>query len=87
MKDNKLIAEYKTPIKTNLNFKYKFSTKFNTIMKGYTISERLKMTIGNIENQQKKGLSDDEDLTLLEYEIEKLKEVLERVQELEKQNN
>ncbi len=85
MNDNKLIAEYKTPIKTNL--KYKFSTKFNTIIKGYTISERLKMTIGNIEYQQKKGLSDDEDLTLLEYEIEKLKEVLERVQELEKQNN
>jgi len=56
-------------------------------MKGYTISERLKMTIGNIEYQQKKGLWDDEDLTLLEYEIEKLKEVLERVQELEKQNN
>jgi hypothetical protein len=56
-------------------------------MKGYTISERLKMTIGNIEYQQKKGLWDDEDLTLLEYEIEKLKEVLERVQEIEKQNN
>lgn len=56
-------------------------------MKGYTISERLKMTIGNIEHQQKKGLWDDEDLTLLEYEIEKLKEVLERVQEIEKQNN
>ena len=56
-------------------------------MKGYTISERLKMTIGNIEHQQKKGLLDDEDLTLLKYEIEKLKEVLKRVQELEKQNN
>jgi hypothetical protein len=52
-------------------------------MEGYTISERLEMTIGNIEHQQKKGLWDDEDLTLLEYEIEKLKEVLERVKKLE----
>ncbi len=50
----------------------------------YKISERLKMTIGNIKHQQKKGFCDDEDLTLLEYEIKKLEEVLERVKKLEK---
>lgn len=46
-------------------------------MQNYTISERLKLTLGNIKHQQNLVLWDD---------IEKLEEVLERVQKLEKQN-
>ena len=46
-------------------------------MTNYTISERLKLTLGNIKHQENKVFWDD---------IEKLEEVLERVQELEKQN-
>ena len=46
-------------------------------MHNYTISERLKLTLGNIKHQENLVLFDD---------IEKLEEVLERVQELEKQN-
>ena len=46
-------------------------------MKNYTISERLELTLGNIKHQQNLVLWDD---------IEKLEEVLTRVQELEKQN-
>ena len=46
-------------------------------MKDYTISERLDLTLANIKHQENRVLFDD---------IEKLEEVLERVQELEKQN-
>ena len=41
----------------------------------YTISERLELTLGNIKHQEN---------LVLWYDIEKLEEVLERVQELEK---
>ncbi len=44
-------------------------------MKNYTISERLKLTLGNIKHQQNRVFWDD---------LEKLEEVLERVQKLEK---
>tara|TARA_R110001606_G_scaffold109247_2_gene234867 strand:+ start:406 stop:603 length:198 start_codon:yes stop_codon:yes gene_type:complete len=44
-------------------------------MKDYTISERLELTLGNIKHQENKLLWDD---------LEKLQEVLERVQKLEK---
>tara|TARA_R110000744_G_scaffold139411_1_gene250409 strand:+ start:708 stop:902 length:195 start_codon:yes stop_codon:yes gene_type:complete len=44
-------------------------------MKNYTISERLELTLGNIKHQQNLVLWDD---------LEKLDEVLERVQRLEK---
>ena len=43
----------------------------------YTISQRLQLTIGNIEYQKNVVLWDD---------LEKLEEVLNRVQELEKEN-
>ena len=56
--------------KTSINLIYKK-------MQNYTISERLELTLGNIKHQQNLVLFDD---------IEKLEEVLERVQELEKQN-
>jgi len=46
-------------------------------MKNYTISERLELTLGNIKHQENRVLWDD---------IEKLEEILERVQRLEKQN-
>jgi hypothetical protein len=46
-------------------------------MQNDTISERLELTLGNIKHQQNLVLWDD---------LEKLEEVLERVQELEKQN-
>ena len=51
--------------------------EFNTptIMTNYTISERLKLTLGNIKHQKNLVLWDD---------LEKLEEVLERVQRLEK---
>jgi len=44
-------------------------------MKNYTISERLKLTLENIKHQQSRVFWDD---------VEKLEEVLERVQKLEK---
>lgn len=51
--------------------------EFNTptTMQNYTISERLKLTLENIKHQENKVFWDD---------LEKLEEVLERVQELEK---
>ena len=53
--------------------------EFNTPpnMENYTISERLRLTLGNIAQQEYVVLWDD---------LEKLDEVIERVQELEKQN-
>ena len=44
-------------------------------MQNYTISERLELTLGNIKHQENRVFWDD---------IEKLEEVLERVQKLEK---